>query len=363
MRIGGSPAPGTTCPIARLRRPAALQIELAVDGLYELDFEQTSEMGRGALATARAVRRPALDRRGCVRVVPRRDRGRTYRRGTRAPRGSAARGRPARGRGAGTARSRRSITSAGPRPTSSSTTTRSRHFERGTEIARATGDGRLLVPMMLGKNFALEMQGRLAEAIECCETALEAARLSSSPHELYRALFELGLDALLLRRPRRRHGGVRGEPARRSPARRRDDSQRGRRPGLGARRRVVRRRRGRARAERSCSSSARTTSYARCRSSAASTGRRSTLAELAVGNAGAADAYARRAEEDAAQLGLQLPAALAGRARAAVLLAAGEPLEAARIAARSADAAAAVGAHASRRLLAQPPGARAGRGR
>ena len=36
------------------------------------------------------------------------------------------------------------------------------------------------------------MQGRLAEARECCETALEAAQLSASPHELYRALFELG---------------------------------------------------------------------------------------------------------------------------------------------------------------------------
>ena len=27
-------------------------------------------------------------------------------------------------------------------------------FERGLEIARATGDGRLLIPMMLGKNYA-----------------------------------------------------------------------------------------------------------------------------------------------------------------------------------------------------------------
>ena len=42
------------------------------------------------------------------------------------------------------------------------------------------------------QNFAFEMQGRLAEAIECCETAVEAARLSASPHELYRALFEQG---------------------------------------------------------------------------------------------------------------------------------------------------------------------------
>jgi DNA-binding CsgD family transcriptional regulator len=68
------------------------------------------------------------------------------------------------------------------------------------------------------------------------------------------------------------------------------------------------------------------------------------LAELAVGNAEAADGYARHAEEDAARLGLQLPAALADRTRAAVLLAAGEPLEASRVAARSADAAEAIGA-------------------
>ena len=39
---------------------AVLQIELAVDGLYELDFEQTAEMGRHALATARALGDRAL---------------------------------------------------------------------------------------------------------------------------------------------------------------------------------------------------------------------------------------------------------------------------------------------------------------
>src|SRR4029077_11754512 len=63
-------------------------------------------------------------------------------------------------------------------------------FERGIAIARERGDGRLLVLMQLGKNFPFEMTGRLAEATEICETALEAVRLSASPHELYRALFE-----------------------------------------------------------------------------------------------------------------------------------------------------------------------------
>ena len=39
--------------------------------------------------------------------------------------------------------------------------------------------------------YPLEMQGRLAEAIEICETAVEAARLSDNPHYLFWALFEL----------------------------------------------------------------------------------------------------------------------------------------------------------------------------
>ena len=65
-----------------------------------------------------------------------------------------------------------------------------------------------------------------------------------------------------------------------------------------------------------------------------------TLVSLAVGDAEAADRYAGLAEEDAARLPLRLPTALAGRCRAAVLLAAGEPLEAARVAHESAEAAA-----------------------
>jgi DNA-binding CsgD family transcriptional regulator len=69
-----------------------------------------------------------------------------------------------------------------------------------------------------------------------------------------------------------------------------------------------------------------------------------TAVELAVGNSDAAEAYALRAEEEAAQLGLQLPAALALRARAAVLLTGGQPAAAAAMAARSAEAAEAIGA-------------------
>ena len=167
------------------------------------------------------------------------------------------------------------------------------------------------------------MTGRLAEALECCETALEAVRVSSRPHELYRALFELGwtryfsgdLDGAI--------AAVRGEPARRSAHGRRHDSERRRRAGLGARRRAGSTpgevERGRSiLLELGGEDVARTMPVERCFDWESLT-----LVELAVGNAEAADGYARRAEEDAARLGLKLPAALADRSRAAVLLARG----------------------------------------
>ena len=65
------------------------------------------------------------------------------------------------------------------------------HLERGIEIARSAGVGRLLIPLMLSKGYPLEMQGRLTEAAEVCEAAVEAARLAGNHHFLFWALFEL----------------------------------------------------------------------------------------------------------------------------------------------------------------------------
>ena len=311
---------------------AALQIELAVDGLYELDFEQTREMGRGALGDRAARRRPRADRGGRVGAVPRRGgRGRASTaarehreealepRSTGCPTPSSRRG------------SRRSTTSAGPRPTSSATTTRSRTLDRGIAIARATGEGRLLVPLMLGKGYPFEMQGRLAEAIEMLRDGGRGRAAVGQPALPLLGAVRARLGALLRRRPRRRDRG-RARRARASaaawPAAR---SRGGRRPGLGARRRAVR-----ARARSSAARElmlelggedlARTMPVERCFDWESLA-----LVELAAGqHRGGRRATRARAEEDAARLGLQLPAALAARTRAAVLLAAGEPLEAAR---------------------------------
>jgi DNA-binding NarL/FixJ family response regulator len=321
---------------------AALQIELAIDGLYELDFERTATMGRDAVATARALGDRALIAAAASALCL----GETVA-------GHIAIARELREEARAEVDG---LTDAELAPRLEALyylgwaeTYLERydeavaHLERGMEITRATGDGRLLVPMLLGKNYPFEMQGRLAEATECCQRALEAARLAASPHQLYRALFEQGwtlyfagdLDGAIaafeesLQFDRRLAGGTipngGGGPGWGLGVAWFDagDVDRGRKILL----------------ELVGEDVARTMPVERCFDWESLT-----LVELAAGQTEAADAYARRAEEDAVRLGLQLPAALAGRARAAVLLAGGKPTEAAREAARSAEAAAAVGA-------------------
>ena len=170
---------------------AALEIELAVDGLYELDFEQAVEMGGQALATARAVGDPALVAAAAAALCL---------------------GETVSGRIEDARAHRLEALEEIARLSDAELASRLEalfhlawaetylecyddavaHAERGIALARAFGEGRLVVPLTLAKNFPFEMQGRLSEARECCETALEAARLSASPHELYRVLFELG---------------------------------------------------------------------------------------------------------------------------------------------------------------------------
>ncbi|MDX6719997.1 MAG: hypothetical protein QOJ63_2251, partial [Solirubrobacteraceae bacterium] len=56
-----------------------------------------------------------------------------------------------------------------------------RHLERGIIVARASDQGQFLVPMMAGLAFALEVRGRLAEAVQTADSAVEAARLAGNP--------------------------------------------------------------------------------------------------------------------------------------------------------------------------------------
>jgi ATP/maltotriose-dependent transcriptional regulator MalT len=55
-----------------------------------------------------------------------------------------------------------------------------KHLQRGIAVSRASGQGQLVIPMMVGLAHALETRGRLAEALELAEGAVEAARLSGN---------------------------------------------------------------------------------------------------------------------------------------------------------------------------------------
>ena len=113
------------------------------------------------------------------------------------------------------------------------------HAERGVAIARAFGQGRLLVPLSLARNFPFEMQGRLRDAIELCESALEAARLSAArTSSIARSSSSAGrcttpvTSPARSQRTKRASASTRGWPAARSRRRRR--------PGLGPRCHVAR---------------------------------------------------------------------------------------------------------------------------
>jgi signal transduction histidine kinase len=217
------------------------------------------------------------------------------------------------------------------------------HADRGIAIARATGEGRLLVPIGLIKGYTFEMQGRVADAIELCETAVEATRLSAGTHELSWALCELAYA--------RYHAGhleaaiAAAEESARVGGRLAGDTMPAGGGGPGW---VL----GMALFEAG--------EIERARELMHSLGSDDlphkipvekcfdwevlALVELARGRMDAAEGYARRTEEHAAKLGLRLPAALALRARAAMLLAGDDPLAAARHANKSAEVAAECGA-------------------
>ena len=55
-----------------------------------------------------------------------------------------------------------------------------RHLRRGINLSRAIGQSQFVVPMMVGLAHALETRGRLAEAAETADAAVEAARLAGN---------------------------------------------------------------------------------------------------------------------------------------------------------------------------------------
>jgi DNA-binding NarL/FixJ family response regulator len=72
-----------------------------------------------------------------------------------------------------------------------------RHLRRGITVSRAVGQGQFVVPMMVGLAHALEVRGRLAEALDTAEGAVEAARLAGNPQLMSWALVAEGWIAAM----------------------------------------------------------------------------------------------------------------------------------------------------------------------
>jgi DNA-binding CsgD family transcriptional regulator len=70
--------------------------------------------------------------------------------------------------------------------------------ERGLVLSRTTGQGHLLVPLMLARALPNDFLGRLAESVRTTEEALAAARTSPNPQYLFWALWECAYSHVLV---------------------------------------------------------------------------------------------------------------------------------------------------------------------
>ena len=115
-----------------------------------------------------------------------------------------------------------------------------RHFRRGIAVSRASGQGQFVIPMTIGLAHALEVRGRLSEAADAADAAVEGARLWGNRQML---CFALTADAWVsaLRgelgraRSRRRRGDGAARRARRERPVGRDPRPRRRRAARGGR--------------------------------------------------------------------------------------------------------------------------------
>jgi DNA-binding NarL/FixJ family response regulator len=322
---------------------AALQVELAIDGMYELDFEQVLTHAEGALETARAV--------GTPRLIAVASAARCL--------GEAAAGHvePAQRHVAETAklvdglpdselalRLETFIYLAWAENYVERYEDALAHVDRGVAIGRAVGAGQLIIPTLLAKGYPFEMAGRLAEAQELCESAAEAMRVSGNPHYLFWSLFELGWARYYAGDL---EGAIRaGEESARVGHRLSGGTMPSAGGGPGWMLACARFMAGE-------------TERAWEEMQALGNGELAhkipvekcfdwevyALISLKLGMRAEAEDYAARGEQNAASLApLQVPAAVAGRTRAALLLADGDAAEAARLARASYEAASSAGA-------------------
>ena len=168
-------------------RGAALQVELAADALYDSDFPAMRQWGERAAQTAEALEDPGLLAVAQALVCF-----------AEYAVGGAARAEPA-----------RVASAAGLDALPDELLAlrldlpyylgfaeyfceryedAARHLRRGIALARAVGQGQFVVPMMVGLAQALERLGRLREALNTAEGAVEASRLTGNPQAVGFAL-------------------------------------------------------------------------------------------------------------------------------------------------------------------------------
>ncbi len=320
----------------------ALQIELAVDGVFERNFERALDAGQQALAGARSLSSSTLigaaaaalclTEAGAARVAPaRQHRAEAVAILDELPDEDLSQQLDALYHLAWAENYLEHYDAA------------LAHVDRLIDIVRKGDGARPLVPMMLVKCYPLETLGRLDEAAELCDAAVEATRLDDAAHFLPWALFErawahyylgdLG-DAIAcaeesMQLSNRKIGGA-GPSAGIGPAwiqacaliesDRPEQAAELLRPLAGE-----------------DIEGAMPVERGFFWETLA-------LAETGAGRPELAEPYIARSEEDAAATGLALPRGTALRARASLTLATGDPSRAAELAAESVDAFASIGA-------------------
>ena len=71
-----------------------------------------------------------------------------------------------------------------------------RHFARGIDVSRASGQDRLIVPLLIGQADTYLLPGEIAGATALAESTADAARVSPNPQDLIWALWQRAWTAL-----------------------------------------------------------------------------------------------------------------------------------------------------------------------
>ena len=82
------------------------------------------------------------------------------------------------------------------------------HLRRGIAVSRAAGQGQFVAPMMVGLAHALEVRGRLTEALDTAEGAVEAGRLAGNRQLTAWALVAEGWTAAMAGDLKRAHAAA-----------------------------------------------------------------------------------------------------------------------------------------------------------